>query len=362
MAKDIRGIHTDESAGFIKQVDPVTHLHLENLGIENARRALLHLVELHQGDTSLIQPLLDQLIVNEPTVPHKYTITVPEGRIQLESLVALAGGERRPLPLIEDILLPHPSDKTDFSLRIYHPSLTEKLPLMLYIHGGGWTRGNLHTHDKLCRRMAFENNIRIVSLDYRLSPENPFPAGLRDALAAYEWCLDHANELNIDKDRIVIAGDSGGGNIAAALTCTLKDQGKASPKMLMLFYPSLDLTGAAPSMDEFATGSFLTKEVVLQYTTNYIGPDHSIAKDNWQISPLAFQDFSGFPETAVLVCGADPIRDDGVFFEEKVRTHGNKTHFICMDGVLHAFLQLEGIFPQACQKAHNWVQSVLKNL
>jgi len=292
-----------------------------------------------------------------PVNPH---MTVEDGRKGLESLVALVGGLRAEIPYIEDVLIPSESEDHSFYVRVYHPEVSQKrLPMMLYVHGGGWTRGNLATHDKLCRVIAKRCHIRVVSVDYRLAPENPFPKGLHDTLSAYHWCLNNQDRLAIDTNRVVICGDSGGGNISAALTCLLKSKGEKLPKVLMLFYPALDLTGGSPSMEEFATGCFLTKEVVLQYTTNYIGPDHSVAKD-WQISPLFFKDWQEFPTTCVLVCGADPIRDDGIRFEEKLRQAGIPTEFICLDGTLHAFLQLYDCFKPQCERAFTWIEESLK--
>ncbi|MEI8295524.1 MAG: alpha/beta hydrolase [Alphaproteobacteria bacterium] len=311
---------------------------------------------------SVLAPESLAFIHHMEQVPVNPNMSVEDGRKGLESLVALVGGSRVEIPYIEDVLIPSESEAHSFYVRIYHPEVSQKpLPMMLYIHGGGWTRGNLHTHDKLCRVIAERCHIRVVSVDYRLSPENPFPKGLHDALSAYNWCLNNKERLAIDPDRIVISGDSGGGNISAALTCLLKSTGNKLPKMLMLFYPSLDLTGGSPSMENFATGCFLTKEVVEQYTTNYIGPDHTIATD-WKISPMFFDDLKGFPTTCVLVCGADPIRDDGIRFEEKLRNAGVSTEFICLDGTLHAFLQLYDCFKPQCERAFSWIEDSLKKL
>jgi acetyl esterase len=257
-------------------------------------------------------------------------------------------------------MIPAEQGSHSFCIRVYHPQLGPKrLPMMLYIHGGGWTRGSLNTHDKICRFIAKNCQIRVVAVDYRLAPENPFPRGLQDALSAYHWCLKNQERLAIDANRIAICGDSGGGNISAALTCLLKANGEKLPKVLMLFYPSLDLTGRSASMNEFATGCFLTKESVENYITNYIGPDHAIATD-WRISPLFFNDWQDFPVTCVLVCGADPIRDDGIRFEEKLRQAGVPTEFICLEGTLHAFLQLYDLFKPQCERAFSWVEANLK--
>jgi len=289
-------------------------------------------------------------------------LSIEEARKWLESFVALYGGPREEIPYIEDILIPSEQKTHSFYVRIYHPEVSSRrLPLMLYVHGGGWTRGNLLTHDKICRFIAKRCHIRLVSVDYRLAPENPFPKGLEDALSAYHWCLKNQDRLAIDTNRIVISGDSGGGTIGAALTCLLKSMGDKLPKVLMLFYPSLDLTGSSPSMNEFATGYFLTKEAVEHYTTNYIGPDHTIAT-HWKISPLFFTDWQGFPTTCILIGGADPIRDDGIRFEEKLRQAGVTTEFICLDGTLHAFLQLYDFFKPQCEQAYAWVEETLRKV
>lgn len=181
---------------------------------------------------------------------------------------------------------------------------------------------------------------------------------MNDCLAAYDWVLKNAEKLNIDPERIVIAGDSGGGNLAASVTCTLKTKKLPLPKMLMLLYPSLDLTGSSPSMKEFATGAFLTKKAVEDYIKNYIGgakdgAGEELARE-WQVSPLFFEDFADFPNTSVLVCGCDPIRDDGLRFFQKL-PEKSKGSMIIMDGTIHAFLQLYRNFPQANEEALDWI-------
>lgn len=355
---DPRKVLTPESIAFLRQLEAAGQMASRHETPEQAQKELDDLIQSH-GHNKHIMNLIKNKLINSDAGHEGAKVTIEDGRKGLESLVALHGGTREILPLIEDILIRSDVDNNDITVRVYHPELDAPLPLMLYIHGGGWTRGNLETHDKLCRYISKRCHIRVVSVDYRLSPENPFPKGLHDALGAYHWCLENRKRLNIDGDRIVICGDSGGGNISAALTCVLKDKGEPLPKVLMLFYPALDLTGHSPSMDEFAKGYFLTKEVVEQYTRNYIGPDFSVAKD-WKISPLFFRSWKGFPHTCVLVCGTDPIREDGLRFEETVREAGIPTDLICMNGTLHAFLQLYEIFTPECEKALSWVQETLK--
>lgn len=355
---DPRKILAPESVAFLRQLEAIGHMEKRYETPEEAQRELDMLIQSHGHDKHLMN-LLKNKLINSDAGHEGAKVTIEDARKGLESLVALHGGTREALPLIESILIHSNVDNNEITVRVYHPELDTPLPLMLYIHGGGWTRGNLETHDKLCRYISKRCHIRVVSVDYRLSPENHFPKGLYDALGAYHWCLKNRKRLNIDGDRIVICGDSGGGNLSAALTCLLKDKGEQLPKVLMLFYPSLDLTGGSHSMHEFEKGYFLTKESVEHYADNYMGPDHTIAR-NWRVSPLFFQDWKGFPHTSVLVCGTDPIRDDGIRFEEMARAAGVGTDLICMDGTLHAFLQLYEIFTSQCEKALSWVHDTLK--
>lgn len=289
--------------------------------------------------------------------------TNEEMRRGLEALVALYGGAPQKLPLIKEHLIESAPDHNKIAVRVYYPKTDEKLPVMLYIHGGGWTRGNLNTHDKLCRNIAARAKVAVASVEYRLSPEHPFPAGLHDSLSAYNWVRANAKMLNIDPERIVIAGDSGGGNLAASLTCTLKSKGQPMPKMLMLFYPSLDLTGGSRSMEEFSKGAFLTKDSVEHYVHNYIGnAKHHVGENletEWQVSPLFFDDFHDFPKTSVLVCGCDPIRDDGIRFFNKIPKESEGS-LIVMDGTLHAFLQFYDCFARQNEKALDWVAENVK--
>ena len=319
--------------------------------MSSSHQNLSHSIELAPESKAFI----DLITKNHPVKPP----TNEEMRRGLESLVALYGGSTKKLPLIQEHLILSEPDHNKIAVRVYYPKTEETLPVMLYIHGGGWTRGNLNTHDKLCRNIAHRANIAVASVDYRLSPEHPFPAALDDSLSAYNWMRKNAKMLNIDPDRIVIAGDSGGGNLAASLTCTLKSKEAPLPKMLLLCYPSLDLTGGSRSMEDFAKGAFLTKDSVEHYVHNYIGnARHHIGENiatEWPVSPLFFEDFEGFPTTSVLVCGCDPIRDDGIRFFNKMPQESEGS-LIVMDGTLHAFLQFYDCFARQNEKALDWMK------
>lgn len=180
-------------------------------------------------------------------VPPVEQIPIEIGRDSYEKLSRYQGGVPVSMARTEDRFVISAHRKDPIPIRIYWPSL-HQLPVLVYFHGGGWSRGSLNTHDALCRRIAKSANCIIVSADYRLAPENPFPAGLDDAWAVYAWCLQHAASIGAHPDHIAIGGDSAGGNLSAALTSELVDQKGIVPAFQVLIYPSLDLTFSLDSV------------------------------------------------------------------------------------------------------------------
>lgn len=194
-------------------------------------------------------------------------------------------------------------------VRVYRPDgLAQPMPTVFFIHGGGWFQGTLDTAEAEMAPLPELVPCCVVSVDYRLAPEHPFPTPLDDCHAAYRWMLDHAGEFGIDTDRVAIAGTSAGGNLAAALCLRLRDAGEPLPIVQLLDVPALDLTMSSPSVSEMSVGAGLTEEATRAYAEQYLaGHDPT----DPYASPLYAADLAGLPPAVVVVAENDPIRDDG---------------------------------------------------
>jgi len=205
-------------------------------------------------------------------------------------------------------------------VRVIRPSGAEgPLPGLLFIHGGGWFQGDLDTAEVECGPMATTVGCVVVSVDYRLAPENPFPAPLDDCVAAWEWLHASADSLGIDTSRVAVAGTSAGGNLAAALCLVARDRGLPLPVAQLLDVPATDLTGASASMSSYGEGAGLTTSQVEEFACWYAG---STPLEHPYISPLLAPDLSGLPPAVVIVAEHDPIRDDGERWVEALQKAG----------------------------------------
>lgn len=213
-------------------------------------------------------------------------------------------------------------------------------PTLLFFHGGGFVLCNIDTHDYFCRRLAKASGWRIVSVDYRLAPESRFPAAVDDGYAALLWAASSGGAAKgIDPDRIAVAGDSAGGNIAAVVTQITRDRG--GPKLIhqLLIYPVTDRNFDTPSYKDNGSGYFLSEPQMRWFWDHYIGPDgdgsHPYA------SPVRATDFDGLPPATVITAGYDPLRDDGAGYAEKLKAAGVPTTYRCFEGTIHGFASME---------------------
>lgn len=223
--------------------------------------------------------------------------------------------------------------------RLYHSAPDEVLPVVLFFHGGGWVHGTLETHDRLCAILAAHAKCVVVSVDYRLAPEHPFPAAFDDALMSIEWIKTHHADLGIDANRIALAGDSCGGNIAAAAA-----QAVAGDKAIihqLLFYPALDGSCASESYKGDHHG-FLTAEQMEWYWDQY-APGK--LRNDPRASPLLAAIKSNMAPATIIVAGNDPLHDDGVAYAEVLEKAGVSVKLHDYPGAIHGFASLFGIVP-----------------
>lgn len=233
----------------------------------------------------------------------------------------------------------------EIPIRIYRDTSDRPAPGVVYFHGGGWVLGSINTHDKLCRDLAKEAGAVVVSVDYRLAPEHKFPAAAEDAYAATCWAGAHAEELGIDAGKLAVAGDSAGGNLAAAACLMIRDRGSPKPAMQVLIYPITDSNFDTASYRENAEGYYLTRDTMEWFWREYL----SSPADGEQpyASPLRAADLSNLPPALVMTAFYDPLRDEGEAYAKRLSAAGVPTQLVRYDGLVHGFLRRTDIFNQA---------------
>jgi acetyl esterase/lipase len=247
---------------------------------------------------------------------------------EIEGRVAAAGERRVPV-------------------RIYTPKDTgvRRLPGLVYFHGGGLVAGSLDGYRGLCSALAAASLCRLVAVDYRLAPEHKFPAAVEDSLAATRWVLAHARELGIDRARIAIGGDSGGGTLAA-VACQLMKSDQGPPLALqLLLCPVLDADPDTPSRRRLAEGHLLDRKTLRRDLAHYAGDGLDTADP--RVSPLRAGSFEGLPKAIVHTAEFDPLRDEGEAYADKLRLAGIEVHYTCHAGMIHHFYGLASLIPYA---------------
>jgi len=242
-------------------------------------------------------------------------------------------------------------DTPSIPLRVYVPldkqlARAGKLPVVLFFHGGGWVLGSPGSYDSVTRQLARRIPSLVLSADYRLAPENPFPAAVQDADATLSWVLRHAQELGGDPARVAVAGDSAGGNLAIASARRAR-AGDAPPvAMQVLFYPSTNISSTDyESYRQYGEGHLLTQKAVEKFRQFYL-PDNA----DWsrpEASPLLAEDLSGMPPTLLIAAGCDPLRDEGEAYARKLRQQGTPVSYRLQSHLIHAFLNFYNFEP-AC--------------
>ncbi len=242
--------------------------------------------------------------------------------------------------------------------RRYRPLGVEAaaLPTLIYYHGGGWVIGNIETHDSTCRRLANKSRCQVISIDYRLAPEHPFPTQIEDSLLAFRHIRDNAAAFGADPARLAVGGDSAGGNISAVVCQACKQTGEAMPAFQMLIYPATDSRGQTESRRLFADGYFLTGELMDWFSKAYIPAGSDLA--DLRLSPLLAPDVSGLPPAFVLTAGFDPLRDEGRAYANRLIDAGVKTTYVNYPGTIHGFFSLTRFLKQGL-KANDEAAAVL---
>jgi acetyl esterase len=252
-------------------------------------------------------------------------------------------GPAQPVARVEDRELD--TDAGVLWARCYAPSAGgEPLPVIAYLHGGGWVFMGIETHDRICRRLANATGALVVSIDYRLAPEHPFPAALDDCEAAVAWLAEHAGDVGGNPRRLAVAGDSAGGNLAAAVALRAAAAGP-SVAAQVLVYPVTDAGQDTGSYRDLATGYLLTAEDMAFFWECYLGVDGD--PHDAFAAPLQAADLSGLPPTLVLTAEYDPLRDEGEAYARRLDGFDVPVEWHRYDGVTHGFLGMDALVPAA---------------
>ncbi|MEU2438918.1 alpha/beta hydrolase [Streptomyces rubradiris] len=268
------------------------------------------------------------------------------------------------LASVTDRTIPGPAGAPPLPVRIYRPygpphgraraEPGRSLPLVLFFHGGGFVLCGLDSHDGLCRLLAAGTGAVVVSVDYRLAPEHPAPAAVRDARAAFDWAVRHAASLGCDPARIAVAGDSSGGNLATSVCLAARDRGGPRPAAQLLIYPALDPRLDTASMRDFGEGHFLTAAAMRWYWERYLGG----AEPTAEVAPALAEDTGGLPPALLVEAECDPLRDEGRAYAarlDRVEIHRAR-------GMFHGFIDFADELPEAAaaqERAVAWLRERL---
>ena len=226
-------------------------------------------------------------------------------------------------------------------VRVYCPhSAHAALPALVFYHGGGWVVGDIDSHDHLCRHLAFAGDVVVLSIDYRLAPEHPFPAAVDDCVAAFRWARAEAATLGIDPARIAVGGDSAGGNLAAVVCLAAHAANEPMPAFQLLVYPVVDFTADNASLRENATGYLLTRGALEQFYAWYLGP--AGRRDDWRVSPQLAPTHVGLPPALIQTAEFDPLRDEGRRYADTLRAAGVAVEHRLYEGMVHGFARMGG--------------------
>jgi acetyl esterase len=254
---------------------------------------------------------------------------------------AAVAGPPLPMARVERLEIPGPAGTIPGRLYVPLNASEEPRPLLVYFHGGGWVIGDLDTHDSAVRFLAANAGLPVLSVEYRLAPEYPFPAAVDDAFAAFRWTVESAGELGVDPGRVAVGGDSAGGNLAAGVSLAARDADVPAPAMQLLIYPVTDAAGGQESRKLFADGFLLTSADMDWFEEQYL-PDASAGQDP-QVSVLRAEDLSGLAPAYVTTAGFDPLRDEGEAYAERMQAAGTHVALRRHSGLIHGFANMTAI-------------------
>ena len=267
-------------------------------------------------------------------------LPLPQARHELRAQALVAGGPPVPVRSVRDLTV----DGGDGPLPARHYAGDDGAPLLVFFHGGGFVLGDLDSHDGVCRLLVKHAGCHVLSVDYRLAPEHPFPAAVEDGLASFRWAVANAQALGADPSRVAVGGDSAGGGISAVTAWQAARDGGPAPCLQLLLYPVVDEVEVRPSRDLFAEGFLLTRKQMTWFADQYgAGADVSDPR----ISVLQAEDLTGLAPAIVVTAGFDPLRDEGEAYAHKLQDAGVPALLRRFPGQIHGFVNAAGISPSS---------------
>lgn len=243
-------------------------------------------------------------------------------------------------------------------VRIYRPPTDgDALPVVLFFHGGGWSVGDLDSYDGTARRHAAEADAVVISVDYRLAPEHPYPAAVDDVWAVTQWVAAHAEDLRVDASRLAVAGDSAGGNLAAVVALLARDAGGPAIRFQLLWYPATTWDTSLPSFTENADAPILNLAAVGGFSRWYVG-DMDLSELPATLAPARAKDLTGLPPAYIAVAGHDPLRDDGARYAELLSAAGVPVELHNAETLIHGYLGYAGVVPAATEAAERGLSAL----
>lgn len=288
--------------------------------------------------TQLLTPRMAGVLerIHRANRPPFHSLTPRDARLAYRMGAEILDLPRAPLPRVEDL------DVAGRPARLYAAS-NEKLPVLLYLHGGGFTIGDLETHDSLCRQLALRSGAAVMALDYRLAPEHRFPAAVDDAWAALAWLHEHAASLGLDGSRLAVGGDSAGGTLAATTAFFARDRGLPL-KGQLLITPGTASQAGTPSHKLFANGFLLDAASIEWFFGHYLD---RAQRHDWRFAPLEAEDHSGLAPACLVLAECDPLVDEGIAYADTLRAAGVPVQLELYRGVTHDFIKMGRQIPEA---------------
>lgn len=281
--------------------------------------------------------------------PSYHSLSPRQARIAYLMGAEILDLPRAPLPRVEALAVPGPTG--DMAARLYapRPQAEGPLPVLLYFHGGGFVIGSLETHDSLCRQLALRSGAAVISLDYRLAPEHPFPAAVDDCWAALRWLVEAAPALGLDPQRIAVGGDSAGGTLAAVTALHARDiraELGVTLALQLLITPGATAHADTDSHRRFAEGHLLDAATIAWFFNQYIPAEQ---REDWRFAPLQADDHADLAPACLILAEADPLVDEGLAYADRLRANGNPVTLELYRGVTHDFIKMGRSIPEASQ-------------
>ena len=268
----------------------------------------------------------------------------------------------RPGPDVAEVRAVHiPGPAGDIPVRFYRPagsSPSDQLPVLVLFHGGGWVIGNLDSHDNTARWLANRAGVAVASVDYRLGPEHVFPAAVEDCWIATQWIAANGTELGIDPQRVVVGGDSAGGNLAAVVALLARDAGAPSIRLQVLVYPAVDARMGHSSVDENGTGYLLSKGDMVWFYGHY-GLGQVVQADDWRLSPLLAPSLADVAPAYVITAEFDPLRDEGEAYAAALEAANVPVEHRRFEGMIHGFFGMVGTIDAADEAQEEAAKAII---